>query len=172
MQEKYNPDSPDDPYEKFLKHIHENKGKEYSDQIRASAEGELELGKKSDYFVDKGEPDKEEKFKNDPEGELFETNLNKEELEKKIEELKKIREEIISFLENPNVEGLTITQKTSLLDLAEKSEDEKLMEAISILGKYDFDAYTTLFDLPEKIKEEIQKDTLILEYLERRASTG
>lgn len=160
--------------EAFLKYKREQEEAGIPIDSRAIETGkkEMELGEKGGFPIYGDEPDKKERFKNEPEGTLYKTNLTVEELEEEILGLTVARKTIVLFLEKPSIEDFEITRETTLFDLENKliGQTGELNKAVSDLSKYNFDGDTTLFDLPEEIKRIIGKDTLTLEHLQRKTS--
>lgn len=168
MEEEY------DPRKRFEEYLKENEGKPIDKLAEAAAKIELSEGQKIDYAVYKDEPDRKTKFKGYPEGELYKTNLSKQELEDEILNLSEAKKIIISFLEKPIIENedFKITRETTLFDLEEKLKEggTLISKTVSDLAKYDFDGYIALYDLPQEIEERIKKEKIILEHLDRKVA--
>lgn len=161
-----------DSRKQFEEYLKAKEGQPIDPQAEANAKRELELGEKGGFAVYGDEPSKAEKFKNAPEGELFKTELTEPELEQKIQDLSVARAVIVNFLEDPTIDNADINRETSLFDLEEMAmgKDGSLEIAVSDLAKHGFDGSTKLFDLPEAIKNEVDKDTIILNHIRRKAS--
>jgi hypothetical protein len=161
-----------DPKKRFEEYRKEMEGQPIDPRAVGAGKRELELGRKGGFPVYNDEPDKAAKFKGDPEGELFKTDLTAEELQEKISVLFKARENIISFLEKPTIENFEISRETTLFDLedGQRGRVGELSQAISALAEHDFDGNIKLFDLPQEIRETIEKDGIILKHLKRQSA--
>jgi hypothetical protein len=163
--EEYNPR---EAFEKYKKEKEET-GVPIDPRAVTAGKREMELGEKGDFAVYADEPTRDKKIKSYPQGELLKTDMTKEELQKAVADLTLARQTITAFMEYPTVEGFDNLHKQTLFDLEKSGPElpEDVSESVSILAKYDFDGDINLWELPEEIKKVIDKDTLILQNLEK-----
>ena len=133
----------------------------------------LTFGGKTEYDPAGGELHKETKFKNEPEGDLYETGLTIEELEQEITDLAVARKTLILFLEKPTDKNLKITEKTILADLENNPmalSEEMWENFVVVMMKYDFDDDVLLSDLVREIEKRIAKEGRILRHKQKKES--
>jgi hypothetical protein len=156
----------------FEKYLEDKKGEPITPIAKANAQREMELGAKGGYPVYGDEPSREKRFKNDPEGHLFETKLTKEDLEEEISDLGVAKRTIEFILKELMIEGVKIKRENTLAELEEIRGNslKDMWGAIITLKSCDFDDEIMLYDLPEMIDERIKKDIRILEHKRNKES--
>lgn len=109
-----------------------------------------------------------------PEGELYKTDMNESELEQAIKQLTAARAVLTDFLVQSQNPAVANAKDTTLDEFEENLGNfpPPVAQAFNTVLKHlNPESDTVLFDLPELIKDNLQKYTIILEHLKKKATT-
>lgn len=156
----------DEAKKAFARYLEEKKGEEIDPRAVEAGRKEIREGERASYAVYGDELTKEEKFKNDPSGHLFKTDLSREQLEDRLKSLTHARGVLVNFLESNESNELEITRESNLLDLIEKlkGKNDEVSTAIEEIMKNGYNLQETLYELPDMLKEDIRRSMVILEH--------
>jgi len=170
----------EDPHKQFLEYLAANQGKPIDAHVADEAKEELMKedlaeGAKSGYAVYRDEADRRTIAASYPEGSLFRTDIPDNELSLAIEKLESARSMLIDNLTDDSIGGLLRDPKhVTVAKLGEKMAaiPQATKLALGTIKQYmDVDPETTLFDLPELMKEQILRLNVVRSHRESLAKS-